>query len=126
MFDSAIVAASTSSRVASVIDRPCAKRWPTRASVDDIIRSGGRKPFTSGNRTSRNRLPRFSSVDGVIQVRPPAHPATFGGLKSDWPRLLVMRPKSGMVGTSPIDIFLYVDTTRCTGLLICVAIAGAL
>src|SRR6266850_591394 len=124
MFDSAIVLASTSSLVASVMLMPWTNRCPTRASVADIDRSGGRKPLTSGNSTPRNRLPRFSNVDGVIQVRPPAHPATFGGSNSDWPRLAVVRPKSGIVGTPRRDIFLYVDTTRWTGLLIWVANAG--
>jgi hypothetical protein len=56
--------------------------------------------LTSGTARRGNRLPRCSSVDGVIQVRPPAQPATFGGSNSDCPRRAVMRPKSGIVGTS--------------------------
>jgi hypothetical protein len=65
-------------------------------------------------------------VEGVIQVRPPAQPATFGGLNSDWPSDDVIRPKSGMVGTSCRPSFRYVETTRWTGVLICVATAGGL
>src|ERR1700704_6034738 len=100
MFDSAITVDPGSSLVASVMPMPCASRCPTPESVADIDRSGGRNPLTSGKSTPRNRLPRCRSVDGVIQVRPPAQPATFGGLNRDCPRLLVIRPKSGIVGTS--------------------------
>src|SRR5438093_54367 len=42
----------------------------------------------------------------MIHDRPPPQPATFGGSKSDWPRLAVMRPKSGIVGSSRSAIFL--------------------
>src|SRR3977135_113116 len=100
MFDSAITVEPGSSLVASVTPTPCATRSPTPAAVGDIDRTGGRNPLTSGKSTPRNRLPRCKSVDGVIQVRPPAQPATFGGLNRDCPGLLVIRPKSGIVGTS--------------------------
>ena len=40
----------------------------------------------SGKSTSRAKLPRSSSRPGVIQLRPPAHPATVGGEKRRWPR----------------------------------------
>ncbi len=74
----------------------------------------------SGNRTSRPKLARSSSSPGVIQLVPPAHPATVGGANSRWPSVPVATLKSGTPGTFPRPSLRYVETASRTGLLICV------
>ena len=59
----------------------------------------------SGNRTSRPKLARSSSRPGVIQLLPPAHPATVGGENSRWPRAPVATLKSGTPGMLPRPSF---------------------
>ena len=51
-----------------------------QAAVAAVKRSGGRK-LMSGNKTSRPKLARSKSRPGVIQLVPPAQPATVGGAK---------------------------------------------
>ena len=74
----------------------------------------------SGKRMSRARLPRSSRSPGVIQLWPPAQPATVGGENSCCPSAEVARLKSGTPGIFFCPSFLYVLTASCTGLLICV------
>ena len=52
----------------------------------------------SGNRMSRAKLPRSSRRPGVIQLWPPAQPATVGGEKSCCPSAPVAELKSGTPG----------------------------
>ena len=62
----------------------------------------------------------------MIQLVPPAQPATVGGEKSCWPNAPVAELKSGTPGMLERPILRYVDTASCTGLLICVPTEAAL
>jgi hypothetical protein len=71
-----------------------------------------------GNRTSRAKLARSNRRPGVIQLSPPAHPATVGGEKSCCPNALVSELKSGTPGTLLRPSFRYMLTASSTGLVI--------
>ena len=57
-----------------------------------------RKEVDVGEEHVAREIAAFKQEAGVIQLRPPAHPATVGGENSCWPRAAVAELKSGTPG----------------------------